>query len=105
MYLALSAAGEGRQQMGAIVPVGINRADVWVDTPLEARVVSFTPSLRGKNGNIPGILPNNQFQMDGFFGVKQGISYVKIWGIILLKPTISEIRCSICAICWMLKLP
>jgi len=37
MYLALSAAGEGRQQMGAIVPVGINRADVWVDTPLEAR--------------------------------------------------------------------
>ena len=67
MYLALSAAGEGRQQMGAIVPVGINRADVWVDTPLEARVVKPTPSLRGKNGfgiddgNIPGILPNNQF--------------------------------------------
>ncbi|CAL1130754.1 unnamed protein product [Cladocopium goreaui] len=35
MYLAWSASGEGRSQMGAIVPVGINRVDVWVDTPLE----------------------------------------------------------------------
>lgn len=37
MYLAWSASGEGRSQMGAIVPVGINRVDVWVDTPLEAQ--------------------------------------------------------------------
>lgn len=36
MYLATSAAGDDRQQMGALVPVGINRVDVWVDTPLEA---------------------------------------------------------------------
>ena len=60
MYLALSAAGEGRQQMGAIVPVGINRADVWVDTPLEARWFhGFFPMTTSR-------LPKKQFQMDVF---------------------------------------
>ena len=46
MYLAWSAAGDGRSQMGALVPVGINRADVWVDTPVEALgKLSWMPNI------------------------------------------------------------
>lgn len=54
LYLAWSASGEGRSQMGAIVPVGINRVDVWVDTPLEATGFAVYGSVGGANSGVFG---------------------------------------------------